>query len=156
MPRIVCVCTGNICRSPMAEALLRHRLEPEVGWQVESAGTWGLDSQPASRHAIQVMKDQGLDITSHRSRSVDDDIIARADLVLAMTRNHVESLRLEFPDHVARIYLLSKVKDGRRYDIEDPYGGSLAEYRACADELEDLVDAGLERIKALASSTSPE
>ncbi len=157
MPRIVCICTGNICRSPMAEALLRQRLEPAGGWQIESAGTWGLDGHPASSHAIQVMDERGLDITSHSSRTVDYDIIAGADLVLAMTRNHVEALRAEFPDQAARVvYLLSEMKDQRRYDIEDPYGGSLDEYRACADELDELVGAGLEQIKALASSTSPE
>ena len=155
MPRIVCICTGNICRSPMIEAMLRHRLEPEGDWQIESAGTMGLDDYPASRHAIQVMDERGLDIAPHRARAVDHDIIAGADLVLAMTRNHVESLRHEFPAQASKLYLVSEMKDGRRYDIADPYGGSLDEYRVCADELEKLVDAGLEQIKTLASSTSP-
>jgi protein-tyrosine phosphatase len=140
----------------MAEALLRRRLEPEGDWQVASAGTWGLDDQPASRHAIQAMEERGLDITSHRSRAVDHDIIAGADLALTMTRNHAEALRLEFPDQVAKIHLLSEMKNQRRYDIKDPFGSSLADYRACADELEELIDAGLERIKALATGpTNP-
>jgi protein-tyrosine-phosphatase len=154
MPRILCVCTGNICRSPMAEALLRRRLEQQglTGWQVESAGTWAVDGRPASRHAVQVMADQGIDLTPHRSRAVNRRLIADTDLVLTMTRDHAEALRVEFPFQAAKIHLLSEMKDGRRYDVDDPYGGPLAEYQACASELANLVEAGLERIKSLAQA----
>ena len=111
MSRILCICTGNICRSPMAEVLLQRRLGQEglTDWQVESAGTWAVDGHPASRHAVQVMADQGLDLMPHRSRAVTRRIIQGVDLVLAMTHNHVEALRLEFPDQAANIYLLSEI-----------------------------------------------
>jgi protein-tyrosine-phosphatase len=69
--------------------------------------------------------------------------------VLAMTHSHAEALRLEFSDQTEKIYLLSEMKDGRRYDIDDPYGGSLGEYQACVNELEDLVDVGFDRIRSL-------
>ncbi len=152
MSHILCICTGNICRSPMAEVLLQRRLEQEglTDWQVTSAGTWAVDGHPASRHTVRVMADQGLDLSPHRSRAVTRHIIQEVDLVLAMTHNHVEALRLEFPDQAANIYLLSEMKDGRRYDIDDPYGGSLADYQACASEVTELIDTGVGRIMSLA------
>jgi protein-tyrosine-phosphatase len=151
MPRILFICTGNICRSPAAEALLRQRLEREglTDWDVESAGTWTVDGRPASRYAVQAMIERGLDITSHRSQAVGHRLVEGADLVLVMTHNHAEALRLEFPDHAAKIHLLSEMKDGCRYDIDDPYGGSLAEYRDCVKELSDLIDTGFDRLRSL-------
>ncbi len=154
MSRILCICTGNICRSPMAEVLLQRLLGQEG--LVTSAGTWAVDGHPASRHAVRVMADQGLDLRPHRSRAVTRRIIQEVDLVLAMTHNHVEALRLEFPDQAANIYLLSEMKDGRRYDIDDPYGGSLADYQACASELAELIDTGVGRIKSLAAKHARE
>jgi protein-tyrosine-phosphatase len=152
MPRVLLVCTGNICRSPAAEALLRHRLEQEGldDWEVESAGTWTMGGRPASRYTVQLMAARGLDLTAHRSRAINRHIVEQADLVLTMTQGHAEALRLEFPDQAAKIYLLSEVGDGRCYDVDDPYGGSLAEYQDCVKEIADLVDAGFDRIRSLA------
>jgi len=152
MPRILFVCTGNICRSPAAEALLKDRLERNglTGWEVESAGTWTVDGRSASRYMVQLLGKRGLDLTQHRSRPVNRCMIERADLVLAMTQNHAEALRLEFPDQAEKIYLMSQMKDSRHYDIDDPYGGSLMEYQACVKELTDLIDVGFDRIRSLA------
>jgi protein-tyrosine-phosphatase len=77
-------------------------------------------------------------------------MVKRADLVLAMTQNHAEALRLEFPDQADKIYLLSQMKDSRHYDVDDPYGGTLMEYQACVNELTDLIDVGFDRIRSLA------
>ena len=156
MPRILVVCTGNICRSPTAEVLLRHRLEQEglTNWEVESAGTWTVDGRSASQYSVRVMAERGLDLDSHRSRTVDRRMVEGADLVLVMTRSHAEALQLEFADQAEKIYLLSEMKDGHRYDIQDPYGGSLVEYQNCVDELADLIDTGFGRVKSLAESGS--
>jgi protein-tyrosine phosphatase len=136
----------------MAEVLLRQRVEKEglTGWEVESAGTWTVDGQPASRYAVQLMAERGLDLVSHRSRRVNRLIMEQADLVLVMTQGHAEALRLEFPDLREKIFMLSEMRNSYRYDIDDPYGASLAEYRACATTLTDLIDAGFKRIRSLA------
>jgi len=115
MPRILFICTGNICRSPMAEVLLRNRLEKEglIGWEVKSAGTWTVDGASASRYAIQLMAERGLDLGSHHSQGVNRRMLEQADLVLVMTQGHAEALRLEFPDQSEKVYLLSEMRKKR-------------------------------------------
>jgi protein-tyrosine-phosphatase len=156
MPLVLFVCTGNICRSPIGQALLRRRLKREglSDWEVESAGTWTVDGASASAHAIQLMAEQGVDLAAHRSRGVDEGILERADLILVMTRSHIEALRLEFPDQARKIYMLSEMVDGHRYDIKDPYGGSLTDYEVCVRVLSKLIEEGFERIKSLAESNA--
>jgi protein-tyrosine-phosphatase len=140
----------------MAEAVLRRRMEQEglTDWHVESAGTWTVGGSPSSSDAIQVMAEQGLDLAAHRSRAVDRQMMARADLVLVMTQSHAEVLNLEFADQSEKVFLLSEMKDGRRYDIDDPYGRSRAEYLACANTIIDLIDEGWERIRSLAQQNA--
>ncbi len=152
MAHILVVCTGNICRSPAAAALLQHRLaQAGLGdWHVTSAGTWARDGQPATSHMVTLLADRGLDLSAHRARTVNHHILRAADLVLVMTRNHAEALRLEFPDQAHKIYVLSEMLGGEPYDIEDPFGGTLDDYRRCVAELDDTITNGLERIIHLA------
>lgn len=153
MPRILFVCTGNICRSPMAEALLRRRLEGEgfVDWTVESAGTWTNDANPASLYAVQLMGAQGYDLSSHRSQRVNRERLEAADLILVMTLHHAEALRLEFPAVSERLFLLSEMEHGHRVDVDDPYGGTPEDYKVCLQLMSRMIDAGFDRIVALAS-----
>jgi protein-tyrosine-phosphatase len=156
MPSILIVCTANICRSPMAEALLRRKLEEEQvpgTWHVSSAGTWAEDGYPASDNGVRVMAARGLDTSQHRSRLVTEEMMRRADLVLTMTASHAESLRAEFPAHDFKVHRLTEMA-GMPYDVADPYGGSLSEYGRTADELAYLIERGFGRIVALARENS--
>ena len=156
MTTILVVCTGNICRSPMAAALLRARLEEDQerqDWRVVSVGTWASEGRPASAYAIEEMSERGIDIRTHRSRSVDAGLMEEADLVLVMTRNHAEALSVAFPEHAQKVHLLSEMS-GQAYDVSDPYGGTRLEYAYIAQELEQLIDEGYERIVSLAENAS--
>ena len=155
MPRILFVCTGNLCRPPLASTLFRARFirdEARRDWQVESAGTWASEGRPASAYAVEEMARRGLDLSAHQARLVTRELVAEADLVLVMENDHAEALKAVFPDHAHKVCLFSEVI-GRRYDIDDPYGGTREEYAAIAKELEELIEAGYERIVALAEET---
>jgi protein-tyrosine-phosphatase len=139
----------------MAEGLLRARLardEARQGWQVSSAGVWTVDGRPATPYGIAEMADRGIDTSQHRSRNITREMMADADLVLVMTRQHAEALRAAFAEHSRKVHLLSEMV-GLAYDIEDPYGGPRFEYAQTAKELEQLVEDGYERIVALVEGT---
>lgn len=151
MAHILIVCTANICRSPVGEALLRDRLQQRglEQWTIESAGTWALWTRGASQFSIDVCEKMGLDISGHQSRMINETLLKQADLVLCMEAGHVEALQVEFPSHAGKVYLLSEMA-GRPYSIHDPYGESLAVYQQMAVQLSSLIDNGLERIIELA------
>ena len=150
---ILVVCTGNICRSPMAAGLLQQRLAAEglAGqYQVQSAGTWAVVGRPAAAYAQQVMAGRGIDISAHRARDIDAAMVAEADLILVMTEAHREALLAEFPEARTKTFLLSEMVD-QRYDIADPYGSSMMHFEYCAEDLAAIIEAGFPKILALAN-----
>lgn len=153
MAHILIVCTANICRSPVAEALLRDRLQQrgQGDWVVGSAGTWAHWARGASEYSVEVLRQDGYDITGHRARMIDETLLDEADLVLCMERGHVEALQVEFPRYATKIKLLSEMA-GQQTSVHDPYGEPIAMYRQMVDEVTALIDAGLEKIIEMAES----
>ncbi len=145
--RILLVCTANICRSPMAQALLADKVSRAGDgerFQVESAGTWGLDDEPASGLARATMRARGLDLETHRARTVTAELLRQADLVLVMANDHKDALAAEFPFVRRKLHLVSELA-GLHYDIGDPYGKTAAAYESCARELAQLIENGYPR-----------
>ncbi len=156
MPSILFVCTANICRSPIAMGLLSNMLEEKQidgEWQIESAGTWGLDGDPAAAGSQAVMNNLGIDISEHRARRVDYDLLRSYDLILTMENGHKEALCMEFPDFSDRIYMLSEMA-GEKSDIDDPYGGAYSGYEQAAEDIQSYLEDGFDRIIQLASQTN--
>lgn len=154
MAHILFICTANICRSPMAEAIFRDKAQKRgfTDWQVSSAGTWATVERGASRNGVIVMAKRGLDISQHRARMVTGEMLADSDLVLCMERGHAEALRAEFPTQATKIYLLSEMT-GRRFDIADPYTSPVEEYEHTANEISQLLEQGWPRILSLVKAT---
>ncbi|MFQ5341112.1 MAG: low molecular weight protein arginine phosphatase, partial [Anaerolineae bacterium] len=115
---ILIVCTGNVCRSPMAAGLLQHRLSAaglSDEYEVRSAGTWAVTGARAAVHACLVMAERGIDITDHRAQDISAGAVADAALTLVMTNAHREAIVAEFPDVCTKTYLLSEMI-GKSYD----------------------------------------
>lgn len=156
MPSILIICTANQCRSPVAEALLRRQLAEQTdheAWRVESAGTWAAGARPAHPQMCQVAREAGIDLSRHRARNVEALVLTAYDLILTMEQSHKEALQIEFPAVRNRIYQLTEMV-GLTYDVADPIGGSMDDFRGTVHELDRLLQFGLPRIIALASAQS--
>ena len=155
MAHILVVCTANICRSPVAEALLEDRLRHRGydDWTVSSAGTWARVKRGPSHNSLVVAAQYGHDIGDHIARMVEEPYLSDADLVLCMEEGHVEALMIEFPDQAHKIYPITAMA-GPTYSVQDPFGGSLLDYQRMAAELASIIDRGLDRIIELAEANS--
>lgn len=151
MAHILVICTANICRSPVAEALLKDRLKRNGynDWTVSSAGTWALTRRAAAQNSQIVSAQYGLDISDHISRIVEKAYLQEADLVLCMEEGHVEALKVEFPDEAQKIYPITAMS-GAIYSVNDPFGGPLVDYQVMIAELARIIDRGFDRIVELA------
>jgi len=109
----------------LSQMLEEKRIDGD--WRVESAGTWGLEGDPAAAGSQAVMNNIGIDISEHRARRVDYELLQVYDLILTMENGHKEALCMEFPDFSDRIYMLSEMAD-QKQDIGDPYGGAYSGY----------------------------
>src|SRR5215469_3812792 len=139
MKTILFVCTGNVCRSPMAEGLFRHAVQGRGDFRVLSAGLGALDGQPPTPHSVAAMKEIGIDITRHYSRSLTAELVRDADLILGMTHSHVDTVALLYPPAAEKTFLLrefDETLEPYEKDISDPIGSPYHIYVECRDQIE--------------------
>ena len=142
---ILVVCVGNICRSPMAEALLKRELSEHDGFTVESAGLGALVGHPASEFSVELMADRGLDIGGHRARQIHPDMVHDADLVLVMETGHKRAIDDADPTARGKVHRLGEWQDA---DVADPYRRPKEAYESALADIDLGVASWVKRIRA--------
>ena len=151
MKTILFVCTGNVCRSPMAEGIFRQAVRGRGDFRVCSAGLGAPEGQPPSPFAAQAVKELGIDISAGRSQTLTPELVHQADYIFGMTHSHVETVALLYPRAAEKTFLLrefDETLDQFEKDISDPIGGSYGVYLNCRDQIEQGIASLLRFIGA--------
>lgn len=148
--KIVFVCTGNTCRSAMADGLAKKIVkEKQLNIEIYSAGIYAMKGEHASYNSVAIMKEYDVDIVTHTATPIEDINIKEMDLILCATRKHKMQIVSKYPELAEKTYTMKEYagydKDGADVDIQDPWGYELNTYRICAAEISYCVDKIIEK-----------
>ena len=148
---ITVVCTGNICRSPMAATLLAHALkaedEPLRSITVSSAGVSAFAGDPPSKNACRALEPVKLDLKDHRSRPLSDHLADQSDLILTMTSGHIQAIHLLHPELKVPVYRFREWISSGSKEVPDPFGGPLDLYIETRDHLAEAIPSIIKFLK---------
>lgn len=149
--KIMFICTGNTCRSAMADGLAKKIVkEKNLDIEVCSAGIFAQTGEHASYNSIAIMKEYDVDIALHKATSVDESNIKEMDLILCATKTHKAELQVRYNDLKDKIFTMKEYagidNDGTDMDIKDPWGYNLNTFRVCAAEISICVEKIIEKI----------
>jgi len=140
--RILVICTGNICRSPIAEGLLKAKLP---GKTVLSAGTGAMIGDPADANSVEVSSAHGLDISAHRAQQLTQPMLQAADLVLTLDASHSAWINARYPQYRGKVHKLGKWRQDE--DVPDPYRAPKAMFEQVYQQMDGHVNDWLARLK---------
>jgi protein-tyrosine phosphatase len=139
--KVVFVCTGNTCRSPMAEALMKNKIQQsELDITVDSCGTNVYESEPVNHKAVEALKTIGINCFIHASRQINKSDLETADVVLTMTQQQKYSITKVYGDYKYKVFTINEYARDSKDDVTDPYGKSQIFYNFCVNELNTLIE----------------
>jgi len=152
MIKIMFVCSGNICRSPMAHYYMQKRvkdLKLEEKFLISSCGTFAYQGEKSTQNAVVAMKDYQVDLENHRATNIFDTNIVEYDYIITLTMSHKTQIEYNFPKLKDKVFTLKEFADEKVMykDIDDPWGLNLEVYKSCAKEIVENVDKLINNIK---------
>lgn len=146
------ICTGNICRSAMAEAMLKKMLKDQNRTDIEvcSSGIYADTGESSTQDATEVMEEYQIDLKEHRATNIKESQIEKMDLILCATMSHKIAVLQAYPELKEKVYTMKEyaglAKEKENYDIADPWGYNIHVYRKCANEIEECLKQIIKKI----------